>query len=400
MSTSKRTTSGRLSNIRVLRGRCRAIAAHGRGYCTGIDALTEISRRVFLRSIGIVAAARHNTPGLYAIAGAAVFLAVAQHASADSKLVNAQRLSRLQVPIVYSAAAEAVSLQSTTISSEIEARVIDIRAQIADEVPSESILVHLDCRDYELRLRQEQAEANAAGAQLTLARQRLSRSQALIDRKHVSQDVLDQQKTELEAAQANVEARQVRMEQAQTDLSRCSIRSPFRAAVTRLYVGIGEFVRGGTPLLDIEDLDHVEVSSRVLPTEVPSLLAATGIALEFSGDRFDLELDRVSPVVDKTTRTHEVRLRFRSRIAPVGASGRITWTEQHPGLPADLLVERGGKLGVFVIEGQSARFLHLPEAVEGRPAPVSAPADTLVVTSGRHNLRSGDRIELEQPAQP
>lgn len=341
--------------------------------------------------------ALHKKPlGILAAAGALLSLSFSALAADESKLVNARALSELQIPIVYSAAAEAVSLQSTTISSEIEARVLDILAQAADEVREESVLVHLDCRDYQLRLKQEQAETDAARAQLTLARQRLNRSAALIDRKHVSQDVLDQQKTELDAAQANLESRQVRVEQAQTDMSRCTIRSPFRAAVTRLYVGIGEFVRSGTPLLDIEDLDHIEVTARVLPVEVASLLAAPGISLEFSGDRFELELDRVSPIVDKTTRTHEVRLRFRSRAAPIGASGRITWTEQNPGLPADLLVEREGKLGVFVIEGPTARFLHLEGAVEGRPVAIDVAPDTLIVTSGRHNLRPGDSVELEQ----
>lgn len=324
------------------------------------------------------------------------FLAFGQDVIADPKLISAKMLSELQIDIVYSAAAEAVSLQSTTISAEIEARVIDIRAQTADEVPADSTLVRLDCRDYELQLKQAQAEANAARAQLKLAQQRLNRTTTLIDRKHVSQDVLDQQQTELDAARANVESREVLTEQAITKRSRCSIKSPFRAAVTKLHVGIGEFVRSGTPLLDIEDLDHVEVSSRVLPVEVASLLAAPRVFLEFSGTRLELAVDRVSPIVDRTTRTHEVRLRFKSLAAPVGASGRVTWTERNPGLPADLLVQRDGKLGIFVVEDQNARFLHLANAVEGRPAAMDVSPETLVVTSGRHNLQSGDRIELEQ----
>lgn len=336
-------------------------------------------------------------PSGRSLAFAACALLAAGGIPADGpKLVKAERLQDLQISIVYSAAAEVVSFQSTTISSEIEARVIGIPARTAAEAAANSILVRLDCRDYELRLRQERAGLGAAQAQVTLARQRLDRSTTLIDRKHVSQDLLDQQRTELDAAQANLESNRVRVEHAETELGRCQIRSPFRAAVTRLHVGVGEFVRSGTPLLDIEDLDHVEVSSRVLPSEVGSLEAAPDVVLEFSGQRFALEVDRVSPIVDRTTRTHEVRLRFSARAAPVGASGRITWTEQHPGLPADLLVQREGKLGVFVVEDMKAGFVHLTDAVEGRPTAVDMPPGTLIVTSGRHNLLSGDSVELEQ----
>ena len=129
--------------------------------------------------------------------------------------------------------------------------------------------------------------------------------------------------------------------------------------------------------------------------EVSSLLAAGDVSLEFSAQSYALRIDRISPIVDRTTRTHEVRLGFADRAAPVGASGRITWTERNPGLPADLLVQREGKLGVFVVEGSTARFVDLPGAVEGRPAAVALAPDTLIVTSGRHNLRPGDSITLE-----
>lgn len=322
-------------------------------------------------------------------------LALSCAAGAETKRVNAKTLGELQIPIIFSAPAETVSLHQTTISSEIEARVIDVQARTADEVTADTMLVKLDCRDYDLHLRRAEAELSAADAQLKLAHQRLQRTMPLIDRKHVSQDVLDQRQAELDAAQANVESRQVQVDQARTDQSRCVIKSPFRAAVIRLHIGSGEFVRVGTPLLDIEDLNRVEVSSQVVPSDVPSLRQATELYLDFSEERYALKVNRISPVIDNTTRTQEVRLGFTAQSAAVGASGRLTWTEQHPGIPSYLLVQRDGGLGVFVVQNDRAEFLPLPHAVEGRPAVIKSPADTLIVTDGRHNLQSGDGVLLQ-----
>ena len=140
------------------------------------------------------------------------------------------------------------------------------------------------------------------------------------------------------------------VDQAETQVSRCEIRSPFRAAVIQRHVGLGEFARTGTVLLDIEDLDRVEVSAQVVPSDVPSLADTPDIFLDYSGQRFGLSLGRISPVIDRTTRTQEVRLTFSSHSAPVGASGRLVWTEVHPGIPGHLLVERNGRLGVFLVE--------------------------------------------------
>ena len=316
-------------------------------------------------------------------------------AAADNKLIDVQPLSELQIPIVYSAPAETVSLQQTRISAEIDARIIAMPARRADQIAADAILAELDCRDYQLSLKRAHADLKAARAQLKLAEQRLQRTSSLGERKLASQDLLDQRQTELEAASATVESWLIQVEQAETEVSRCVIRSPFRAAVVERHAGVGEFARTGTPLFDLQDLDRVEVSAQIVPNEIASLAEAPEIFLEFLGRKHVVEVNRISPVIDTMTRTQEVRLAFTATPAPVGASGRLAWIEHNPALPAHLLVQRDGKLGIFTVEQTEAKFLALPGAVEGRPVAVKLPADTRIVTNGRHNLQSGDQVKLD-----
>ncbi|MFZ5510088.1 MAG: efflux RND transporter periplasmic adaptor subunit [Pseudomonadota bacterium] len=54
-----------------------------------------------------------------------------------------------------------------------------------------------------------------------------------------------------------------------------------------------------------------------------------------------------------------------------------------PGTPLLVLV------GVFVIDGGRARFVPLPQAQEGRPAPAPLPPEAKIVIDGRHGLQDG-----------
>jgi hypothetical protein len=68
------------------------------------------------------------------------------------------------------------------------------------------------------------------------------------------------------------------------------------------------------------------------------------------------------------------------------------WREAQPHLPAELLVQRAGRLGVFVAEGGKARFHPLPQAQEGRPAPLDLPPEARIATQGRHAVQDGQAL--------
>ena len=78
--------------------------------------------------------------------------------------------------------------------------------------------------------------------------------------------------------------------------------------------------------------------------------------------------------------------------APPGAAGRIAWRDAQPHVPAALVVRRGGRLGLFVAEQGTARFVPLAEAQEGRPAAVALPPATPVVVSGHLALQDGEKL--------
>jgi hypothetical protein len=111
---------------------------------------------------------------------------------------------------------------------------------------------------------------------------------------------------------------------------------------------------------------------------------------------FPLKLKRISPAMNTSARTREARLGFVRETPHPGASGRIRWRTDEPYLPAEYVLLREGRYGIFVQEANKARFIALPDAQEGRPVMVSLPLDTFVISEGRFALRDGQEISVSK----
>ena len=70
----------------------------------------------------------------------------------------------------------------------------------------------------------------------------------------------------------------------------------------------------------------------------------------------------------------------------------LRWRDPQPHIPAALMVRRGDALGIFVRQGQQARFIGLPGAQEGRAVATQLPPDTLVVVRGQAALTDGQAL--------
>ena len=129
------------------------------------------------------------------------------------------------------------------------------------------------------------------------------------------------------------------------------------------------------------------------------LQAAQALLLESSGERYPLRLLHLTPAIDPLGRTREARLGFVDQRALPGAAGRLVWRGAAAHIPADWLVERDGRLGLFLVDGAVARFAPLPAAIEGHPAEVAdLPPHSLVAGEGREALQDGDAVIIDRPS--
>ncbi|MFN2308877.1 MAG: efflux RND transporter periplasmic adaptor subunit [Gammaproteobacteria bacterium] len=306
--------------------------------------------------------------------------------------VTQQPLRELRVHAEREAPATVLSLNESRIIAEVSAVVREIPVEVGQVVAAGAVLVRLDPRDYELARQHAEAALESVLARIELAKFQLDRARELRTRNFVSDDTLTQRQTELKVLHAERASATAQLERARHDLEKCTLTAPFEAVVQSRSAQLGELAVAGAPLFTLIDLAHVEVSAQIQSKDAASLRAADGIHFSTATEGQSLHLLRISPVIDRGTRTQEVRLAFDGEAAAPGSEGLIRWRAVEPLLPADLISRREGRLGVFIATGAVARFVVLEQAQEGRPVRIDLPPDTPIILDGRFGLHDGDRI--------
>ncbi len=298
---------------------------------------------------------------------------------------------------VLTAQAQVTSRNISSIAAQLSARIVALPVEAGQKIAKGAVLARLDCRDYSIALQQAQAALKAADARLQLAALQMKRSEDLAAKGFISGDALDQKRTEVNVAKADRDLAASQVASAQNNVGKCVIAAPFAAIVEAVPGNVGELASPGTPLVTLWDVQSLEVSAQVQAKDADSLAKAGAIEFHTLNGVYPLKLKRVSPALSGTSRTQEARLTFAEDLPKPGATGQIQWQTAAPHLPADFLVMRDGRLGMFVLEGEKARFVPIAEAQEGRPAPVEIADGMMVITEGRFALQDGQVVVL-QPA--
>lgn len=147
-------------------------------------------------------------------------------------------------------------------------------------------------------------------------------------------------------------------------------------------------------MFELAQLDGRELEARVATDLIASVQSARSLRYERNGQTWPVDVLRVSPLVESSSGIQIVRLAFTESPALIGSSGQLSWISGDAMLSADMLVKRSTALGVFVVENDTARFIEVVGAQEGRPAVVSLPLDALVVTNGRFKLQNGNSVSV------
>lgn len=317
-------------------------------------------------------------------------------AAADDagKPVTVQRLADAAVTVEGSAPAEVEALARTRVVARLSADVIELPHEIGERVERGATVARLDCTDYETALEQAEARLAELRARRRLANVRLERTRKLREREAVSADRLDEMDAERDALEASARAQRARVRAARRDVERCTVAAPFAGLVVARPGEPGAFVQPGSPLVELVASDRIELRARVTETDARALSAARRAWFTANGQRHLVERIGIVEAADTRSRTRGARFRFNGTPPLPGTAGRVRWVAHERAVPADLLVRRDGRLGVFVVRDGRARFHALPEAIEGRPAPTDLSPDSRLVIRGRYGLSDGEAVRV------
>ncbi|MGW8270949.1 MAG: efflux RND transporter periplasmic adaptor subunit [Burkholderiales bacterium] len=315
--------------------------------------------------------------------------------AADRSAAQAVEVRPLSAVALYPerhASAQVVALNEARVAAEISGRIETLAVEAGQTIERGALIARIDCRDYLLAQDQARAAVAAAESRLALANQQLGQARALQAKGFVSKEALSSRETEVSVRRADLLQARAQLNTAGHAVGKCEVRSPFPAIVRARLGQVGELAVPGSPLAALIDTRRIEIAAQVQLRDTASLSKASEIRFEGDGGTRLLRLARISPAIDRQARTVEARLQFIAEALPPGAQGRVLWRESRPHLPAELIVRRDGRLGVFVVNDGRAHFMPLADAQEGRPVGVSLPASTRVVVKGQLVLKDGARV--------
>ena len=214
-------------------------------------------------------------------------------------------------------------------------------------------------------------------------------------------DVLNQRQAEVSAYYAQLKASKADSALADLNVDRCKVTAPFDGVVTAVMTAPGALLSPGAAVVKLLDSTKGEVKAQLQPEQVLMLENSQFISFNSGGQKWPTELRAVLPFIESAGRTQEVRLSFKEGETPAisGMIGELTWQSAQPMIPAMYTVTRDGEIGVMLAEGDTARFVPIPNAKPGQPVPTRLPPSAKLIVSGQYVLNHGDEIQVETQGQ-
>jgi membrane fusion protein (multidrug efflux system) len=291
------------------------------------------------------------------------------------------------------------SRQSVVLRPEVSGRVVQLNFRDGERVRKGQPLVQLDDQLPMAQVKQSQAE-------LSIARANHKRNQELQAQNFISQRSVDESAANLEVAQAKLAL-------AEATAARLRILAPFDGIAGIRLVNQGDYLKDGTDIVNIEDMDAVYVDFR-LPERFQARIKKgqkASVDLDaLPGQKFEATVLAIDPLIDANGRSVSVRGCIDNRKLQLrpGMFARVTAVfgvrDNAKVVPEEAIVPQGNKAFVIkAVPGEAAGSL-VSRRVEvkvgiRRPGRVEIleglNAGDTIITAGQQRLqRDGTPVSL------
>ena len=166
-----------------------------------------------------------------------------------------------------------------------------------DRVSAGQVVARIDATESQARVRQAQQQAEAARAQVDIARRSFDNNRSLVEQGFISKTALDTSAASLAAAEASFRAAQAGADLANKSLEDTVLRAPMAGVVAQRLAQPGERLAVDTRIVEIVDLSRLELEASLSPAD--SLLVRPGqeavLSIEGASQTLSAKVLRVNP---------------------------------------------------------------------------------------------------------
>ncbi|MEM1366715.1 MAG: efflux RND transporter periplasmic adaptor subunit [Cyanobacteria bacterium P01_H01_bin.15] len=300
-------------------------------------------------------------------------------------------------------------------------------------VEAKSVLSRLTTGTRPEIIAQRQATVTAAKAREAEALDNLNRTQELVEAGALSQRVLIEAQTQLdavkgerleaaatlaeaeagprmediEAQQAVVAATRFAAEQAQLVLERTRIYAGKSGIVQERLASVGDYLEISDPLLTLVDSNQLDIFLEIpedLSGQVNPGMPVTLMSRALPGWQLTVPINSTLPVADATSRRQQVRIQLDAAnamlIPGMAVQGQVTISNEVQGfvIPRDALTRRGTRWFVFTVDNNVAQQFEVDLIADiGEQVAIAHPSLRLgqqLVSQGSDGLRDGAAVKV------
>ncbi len=291
------------------------------------------------------------------------------------------------------------SRRGVVLRPEVGGRITQLNFTDGQRVRKGQVLVQFDDQ-------LPQAQVQQSRAELSIAQANQKRNQELVAQNFISQRSLDESAANLEVAQAKLAL-------ARATAARLKIVAPFDGIVGIRQVNVGDYLKDGADIVNIEDIEAIFVDYR-LPERFQGKLRRGQTAVldidALPGRQYTAQIQAIDPLIDANGRSIGIRACIDNRQLQLrpGMFARVNTVFGVKGdarvIPEEAIVPQGGKQFVIKLLNAADPKTRTTQRVEVKvglrsPGKVEileglAPGDTVVTTGQQRVQRDGTVVTV------
>lgn len=284
------------------------------------------------------------------------------------------------------------SNETVIVRPEVSGRIAEIGFREGQQVAKGSSLIRLDQSI-------QRAELLQADANLALAKSRIERSRDLHGKGFISSQARDEAESNYKVAQAAYELSAAR-------LNRLEIKAPFTGVVGLRMVSVGDYVREGQDIVNLEAIEFLKVDFRVPEIFLKEILVGQPLQLTLDAvpnKIFAGQVLAINPLLDANGRSIVIRAAVKNTGATLrpGMFARVSLSSSQVQngltIPEQALIPVGDDVFLFKIaDGRALRTkVEIGQRTTGFVEIVRGlAAGDVVVIAGQPKLRDGAAVKI------
>lgn len=280
--------------------------------------------------------------------------------------------------------------EEATVSSNVSGQVTQVLFENGDQVEQGQALAYLDDKDLQNQLKTAQVDLSKLQLELDAAKSDVDIAGQLYAGGACSKTSYDSAKRSYKTVLANVELKQIDIQDISNSLSDCIIKSPVSGEASGKNITVGQYLNPGTVIASVKNNASIKAEIQLLQDDLKKVAVGQEVTLKLGHDdtnEYKGVVDTIAASANSQTRAFDCLIKIDNAAGALksGVFGTIQIPSKENkkvlAVPMSAVSGSEGNYSAFTIENGLAREVSVEIGVVSD--------DMVEITSG---LKEGDRI--------